>query len=318
MAFKRADKKQSFLRMALMGPAGSGKSYTALTLAKALAQGGQVAAIDTERGSLAKYADKFDFDVEDQWPDYAVRRYIEAIQGAEKAGYKVLVIDSLSHAWAGVGGILEFVDNKKGNSNNSFSAWRDATPMHNQLVDAILTARLHVIVTMRTKTDYVQEKDEKGRTVIRKMGLQPVQRDGLEYEFDIIADMDGATMTVSKTRCDTLFNRTIRSPGAALGAELVAWLEGGAPIAEVKPEPAKPVPVAAPTSTLPEQTNIADNIAAVNDFIKGLIMADRSKIAPIVRKYCITQGRTILSVPAFPEDYSAMMAELAALHEGAQ
>jgi RecA/RadA recombinase len=315
MAFKRADKKQSFLRMALMGPAGSGKSYTALTLAKALAQGGQVAAIDTERGSLAKYADKFDFDVEDQWPDYAVRRYIEAIQGAEKAGYKVLVIDSLSHAWAGVGGILEFVDNKKGNSNNSFSAWRDATPMHNQLVDAILTARMHVIVTMRTKTDYVQEKDEKGRTVIRKMGLQPVQRDGLEYEFDIIADMDGATMTVSKTRCDTLFNRTIRSPGPALGAELVAWLEGGAPIAEVKP--AMPDTTQEAPPALPEQHDGAGQVNEIKTDCAaaiGRIGKERSReVSAIIGRYCVRTDKGIQSIPSDPDTYRALRAELAGL-----
>ena len=231
MAFKKADKKQSFLRMALLGPAGGGKTYTALLMAMELAQGGKVAVIDTERGSASKYADKWSFDVVDDWPDFAVGRYIQAIQEAGEAGYRVLVIDSLSHAWAGQGGILEFVDSKAG--NNKFSGWKDATPLHNKLVDAILTAKMHVIVTMRTKTEYVQEKDEKGKTIIRKMGLQPVQRDGLEYEFDIIGDFGDSsdttpTLQIGKTRCEALRGHTARPPGPKLAETIRAWLEGGA------------------------------------------------------------------------------------------
>jgi len=234
MAFKRADKKQTFLRMALLGPAGSGKSFTALRIAHALAQGEPIAAFDTERRSLSKYAGDpnpdgggFEFDVDDDMPDFDVRRYIHAIQEAEKAGYKVMVIDSLSHAWAGVGGILEFVDGKKGNSNNGFSAWRDATPMHNRLVDTILSSKMHVIVTMRTKMGYVQEKDEKGRTVVRKVGLQPIQREGVEYEFDVIADMEGTTMSVSKTRCSRLQGKRFLEPGRDVAKVLLDWLYQG-------------------------------------------------------------------------------------------
>lgn len=241
MAFKRADKKQTFLRMALLGPAGSGKSFTALRIAHSLGNG-SVAAFDTERRSLSKYAAEpnpdggvFEFDVDDDMEDFDVRRYINAIQAAEKAGYKVLVIDSLSHAWSGPGGILEFVDARKGNANNGLSAWRDATPLHNKLVDSILASKMHVIVTMRTKMSYVQEKDDKGRTVVRKVGLQPVQREGVEYEFDVIADMDGATMAVTKSRCSKLQNKRFFEPGRDVAKILLDWLDQGE---EEKPAPA--------------------------------------------------------------------------------
>lgn len=243
MAFKRADKKQTFLRMALLGPAGSGKSFTSLRIAHALGNG-SVAAFDTERRSLSKYAAEpnpdggvFEFDVDDDMEDFDVRRYINAIQAAEKAGYKVLVIDSLSHAWSGPGGILEFVDARKGNANNGLSAWRDATPLHNKLVDSILASKMHVIVTMRTKMSYVQEKDDKGRTVVRKVGLQPVQREGVEYEFDVIADMDGATMAVTKSRCSKLQNKRFFEPGRDVAKILLDWLDQGE---EEKPAPARP------------------------------------------------------------------------------
>lgn len=247
MAFSPATKKQTFLRLALLGPAGSGKSFSALRIATALAQGGKIAAFDTERKSLSKYAGDvnpdggvFAFDVEDDMRDFDTRRYIDAIRAAADGGYAVLVIDSLSHAWAGPGGILEFVDSKKGSGNN-FAAWRDATPMHNRLVDTILNAPLHVVATMRTKMEYVLEDDGKGKKVPRKVGMQPVQRDGVEYEFDVIADMDDSTMTISKTRCAPLKGRRFVEPGKDLAAVLTAWLSAGearstAPADSDKPE----------------------------------------------------------------------------------
>jgi len=205
-----------------------------LRIAQALAQGKPIAAFDTERRSLSKYADEpnpdggaFGFDVDDEMPDFDVQRYIRAIQEAEKAGYEVLIIDSLSHAWSGPGGILEFVDAKKGNANNGFSAWRDATPLHNKLVDTILASKMHVIATMRTKMAYIQEKDDKGRSVVRKVGLQPIQRDGVEYEFDVIADMDSGIMTVNKSRCSALQAKRIYQPGRDVAETLLRWLQRG-------------------------------------------------------------------------------------------
>jgi hypothetical protein len=240
--FRKAEKKGLYLRMALIGPPGSGKSFTALRLAMALANGGPVAAIDSERGSLYKYAGEenpdggsFSFDV-DELSTFAVKNYITAIQEAVKAGYKALIIDSLSHAWAGQGGILEFVDNKKGKDGNAFDAWRVATPLHNQLIDTIIGAKLHVIVTMRAKTEYIMEKDDKGKTSIRKVGMQPIQREGLEYEFDVIADMDGGTMFVSKTRCPALTDKRFYQPGKDVATVVSAWLQGG------KEEPPKADP----------------------------------------------------------------------------
>lgn len=261
MAFKKADKKQTFLRLALLGPAGSGKSFTALRIAHVLAQGGPICAIDTERKTLSKYAGvtsddghTFEFDVEDEMPDCDVRRYIAAIVQAEEAGYKVMVIDSLSHAWAGPGGILEFVDNRKGNSSNNNLAWREATPLHNKLVDTILSSQMHIVVTMRVKTEYVVEKDvATGSTTIQKVGLQPIQREGIDYEFDVICDMQNTlgtlvSMAVSKSRCPTLRGKIFQSPGANVAEPLLAWLSDGA-VVQPKPKPVKPEPKAAVKAT---------------------------------------------------------------------
>lgn len=233
--FRKATKQQAKLRMALIGPSGSGKTYTALRIASHL--GERVAVIDTERGSASKYADKFEFDVL-ELDSFHPQRYIEGIQAAEAEGYDVLIIDSLSHAWSGKDGALELVDKaaKRMQSSNTFAAWRDVTPLHNALVDAMLQSRLHLIVTMRAKTEYIVEKDERtGKSVPRKVGLAPIQRDGLEYEFDVVADMDlDNTLIVSKSRCEALSGAVIPKPGEEVADTLKAWLTDGAPIRNTK------------------------------------------------------------------------------------
>lgn len=234
MVFKKAVKHEAKLRLALIGPAGSGKTYSALSIAQHL--GERVAVVDTEHGSASKYADIFDFDT--LAPDtFSPTVYIEAIEAAEEAGYDVLILDSLSHAWAGKGGLLEFVDNQaKKNRGNSFMAWREATPLHNRLIDTMLACNLHLIVTMRSKTEYVVEQDARGKTTIRKVGLQPVQRDGLEYEFDVTADLDLDNMLiVSKTRCPALKDKTFAPAGENIAVILNEWLSGE-PAPEPKPK----------------------------------------------------------------------------------
>lgn len=233
--FKPAERKQARLRMALIGPSGSGKTMTALKIAQGL--GARIAVIDTEHGSASKYAgDVAQFDTM-ELTDYHPDRFIQGIQDAGKAGYDVLIIDSLSHAWAGEGGVLSQVDQiaaRQRQQGNTFGAWREATPLHNRLINAILAAPLHVICTMRAKTEYVQEKDERGRTQIRKVGLAPVQRDGMEYEFDIVGDVDTAhSLLITKSRYAPMSDRVIPTPGREVGEELAGWLSSGVPDARL-------------------------------------------------------------------------------------
>jgi hypothetical protein len=238
MQFRQATKQQSRLRMALIGPSGSGKTYTALKVAQYLGQ--RVAVIDTERGSASKYADIFAFDVL-ELDSFSPMTYVEAIKAAQAGGYDVLIIDSLSHAWMGKDGALEQVDRaaKRSQSNNSYTAWRDVTPMHNALVDAMLQSNCHIIGTMRAKTEYVIEQNERGKSVPRKVGLAPVQRDGLEYEFDVVGDMNLENdFVVSKTRCSVLAGQIINKPGEELAKTLRTWLSDGAPATVNPPQPA--------------------------------------------------------------------------------
>lgn len=257
-SFQKATKRQAKLRMALIGPSGSGKTYTALKIATRL--GERVAVIDTERGSASKYSDLFPFDVL-ELETFSPLTYVEAIKAAEAAGYDVLVIDSLSHAWMGKEGALEQVDRaqKRSQSSNSFAAWRDVTPMHNALVDAMLQSRLHLIGTMRAKTEYVIEQNEKGRSVPRKVGMAPVQRDGLEYEFDVVGDMDlDNNFLVSKTRCPALAGAVVSKPGDALADVLKSWLTDGAP------EPARPAPQFTPAEPAAPAMPLAEAEAVTN------------------------------------------------------
>jgi hypothetical protein len=215
--------------MALTGPSGSGKTYSALVFATSLADGGKVAVIDTERGSASKYADIFAFDVL-ELTTFHPQQYIDGIKVAEAAGYAVLVIDSLSHAWEGAGGVLELHDQatRRNGSGNSYTAWRDVTPLQRKLIDALYQANLHVIVTLRSKMEYAQTQDERGKTVIKKMGMDPIQRPGIEYEFDIVGDMDqDHNMIVSKTRCPQIADAVVNKPTAAWFATVVTWLSEG-------------------------------------------------------------------------------------------
>ena len=226
--FNKATKKQSKLRMALYGVSGSGKTYSSLAIATGLR--GRIAVIDTERGSASKYAGRFEFDVLDMQPPYTPAAYVQAIHAAELENYDILIIDSLTHAWSGTGGALEMVDNaaKRSQSSNTYVAWRDVTPEHNKLIDAMLQSRCHIIATMRSKTEYVMEQNEKGKMVPRKKAMAPIQRDGMEYEFDVVAEMTmDNEMIIQKSRCESLNGQVIAKPNGTVSTTLRTWLTDG-------------------------------------------------------------------------------------------
>ena len=236
----KATKKDAKARMALLGPTGSGKTFTALEIALGLAGIERmdprifdlIGVIDTEHKSSEKYVDIFGEFAAVHLDNYDPRRYIEAIEMLARAGYKVIIIDSLSHAWAGKGGALELKDRATAqNGGNSYTAWAKVTPLQNQLIDTIIACPSHVIATMRTKMDHVQEQDARGRTVVRKIGMGAVQRDGVEYEFDVVGELDiDNVMTITKTRNPSFKGLALVEPTRAFGRDLAAWLAG--PVAQ--------------------------------------------------------------------------------------
>lgn len=256
MAFKKAVKEQSKLRLAIDGLAGSGKTYSTLSIASWIAKlmrenghgEGRIALIDSERGSASLYADKFDFDVS-ELDSFSPLAYVEAIKEAERLGYDIIIADSISHAWQGKDGALDQKDRAAERKGNSWTAWRDVTPKHNALVDAMLQCKAHFMATMRVKMEYVQEKDASGKTEIKKVGLQSIQREGMEYEFTIVGDIDHShTMKIAKTRLDGVMDigDQFEKPGEAFARKVYGWLMSGAAPA---PRPA-PVSSATVDSTL--------------------------------------------------------------------
>jgi len=240
--FKKAEKKQARLRLGITGPSGSGKTFSALRLAKGF--GGKIAVIDTEKGSASLYADRFEFDVLELTPPYSPDRYIEAMTAAINEGYQIIIMDSISHAWAGEGGILNIKEKLDARGGNSFANWAKMTPMQEKFIAALINCPAHLIVTMRSKQEHVQVS-ENGKTKIQKVGLAPIQRDGFEYElttvFDIAINHEAET---SKDRTG-LFVDKIFQVTEETGKTLKAWLESGSKVVddkkpEVKQEQNKP------------------------------------------------------------------------------
>ena len=221
--FKKATKTRIRLRLALCGPSGSGKTMSSLAIASHLGQ--RIAVIDTERGSASRYADLFEFDVV-ELESFHPTRYIQAIKAAEQAGYDVLIIDSLSHAWIGKDGELDLVERAK----NSFTAWKDVRPLERALIDAMLGCKCHLIATMRTKTEWVVEQNERGKAEPRRVGTSPIQTQNIEYEFDLAGELNlQNTLTITKSRCPALSGQMFVQPGKQIADALKEWLDSGVP-----------------------------------------------------------------------------------------
>lgn len=233
--FKKAEKSQVKLKMLLTGISGTGKTYTALTVAKGMGAK-KIVVLDSENGSASLYADLVDFDTCDIAAPYTTEKYITALKQAQKEGYDVIIVDSISHQWAGDGGLMsqkERLDaSGKGNSYTNFAK---ITPVHEQFKAAILGCRSHVICTVRSKQDYFIEPNEKGKMAPRKVGLAPIQREGLEYEYDLVLDLDmdhQASASKDRTR---LFDGKLFKPTAETGKQLVSWLSSGKPLSKAEP-----------------------------------------------------------------------------------
>lgn len=256
--FKKAERTQAKLRLAITGPSGSGKTYSALLIASGIVPMDKVAVIDTEYGSASLYADLGDFSALNLEPPYEVEHYQKAIRAAEAEGFELIIIDSLSPAWAGEGGLLDKkndLDKSNKYRGNSFATWREITPKYNDLVQAILSSRCHIIATMRSKTDYAQV-EENGRKYIRKMGLAPIQRDGIEYEFTTVFDMSAEHVAnVSKDRTG-LFDGDPVTPSKETGEKLKAWLDTGA-------EKAAEIRAAREAALNAKRSQIGDMFAAI-------------------------------------------------------
>jgi hypothetical protein len=224
--FQKAQRIVKKARIGLCGAAGSGKTLSALKIGEGL--GNRIALVDTENNSSVLYADRIDFDVLNIEPPFEIDKYIKAIHQAEAAGYDVLILDSISHAWAGEGGLLDTQGKLADGGMNSFTAWRKLTPQHNAFIEAMIRSKLHLIATMRSKMDYVVETNERGKSVPKKVGLAPVQREGMDYEFDIVFDLDlNHNAQSTKDRSSLFDGRLVSKPDEKVGKQILDWLDRG-------------------------------------------------------------------------------------------
>lgn len=233
--FKKAVRSQSKARVCIAGPAGSGKTYSSLLMASGL--GNKIAMIDTEHGSGALYSDLVNYDILELQPPFEPEKYIKAIKEAENTGYDVIIIDSLSHAWAGEGGLLDMKEKVvQAGKGNDWTAWRHVTPIHNKLVEAILQSKRHVIATARSKMKYAAEEEGGRIKKVKKIGLDPVLREGMEYEFTIVFDLSSehvASCSKDRTR---LFDGKYITPTKETGRVLHNWLMAAAASPTAKEE----------------------------------------------------------------------------------
>nr|DAO21596.1 MAG TPA: AAA domain protein [Caudoviricetes sp.] len=247
--FQKAVRQAAKLRLAISGPSGSGKTYSALLIASGIVPMEKVAVIDTENGSANLYANIGGYSVLTLHPPYTPKKYIDAVHAAEQEGFELVIIDSLSHAWSGEGGLLEQKDKATDAKykGNSWAAWREITPEYNKLVETMLNSPCHIIATMRAKTEYMQD-DSSGRKRIVKVGAAPVQRDGIEYEFTVVFDLSiDHVANVSKDRT-RLFDGQYFVPTPAVGTALKQWLDVGEPAVAATPVQTPAQPVSQPES----------------------------------------------------------------------
>lgn len=231
--FRKAKRSNRKLKLALIGPSGSGKTMSALRILRGLGCK-KIAVIDTENGSSelyeglvlkeAKKLGAFEFDVAVMGAPFLVSKYLTAMKEAVDEGYDGVIVDSMTHAWAGEGGILSRKEALDQRGGNSFTNWGKLTPEQEALKNAVLTHPTHLICTMRTKTEYVVEQNEKGKSAPKKVGLAPVQREGFEYEFDVVFEiaMDH-NASASKDRTN-MFDNQFFKVTEETGKQLHDWL----------------------------------------------------------------------------------------------
>lgn len=224
MGFEKAKKEQLWAKILLNAPSGGGKTYSALKVAAGIAKkcGSRVAAIDTENGRIKYYADEFDFDDLQLTEPYAPEKYIEAVNTAVDAGYKVLIVDSVTHEW---NYCLDLVSNIPG--TNSYVKWKTVTPRHNAFVEKIIQSPIYIISTVRGKDEYVLDNSS-GKNIPKKVGLGYSQRDGLEFEYTITLNLDQTSHRFTATKDNThLFEGRFDVLTEKDGEAIYEWANSG-------------------------------------------------------------------------------------------
>ena len=234
MAFIKAVRSAAKLKFGVQGPSGSGKTLGALHLARSIVgPEGRIAVVDSENETASLYSDRVDFDTLSIKPPYLSSKFEQAIMEAVEGGYDIVVLDSISHQWMGEGGILSRKEALDKQGGNSFTNWATFTPEQEKFKAAIANAPIHLIATLRSKQEYVMEENARGKSAPKKMGMAPIQREGMEYEFSIVFELQMShRASVSKDRTglfasdNVLYDLTDK----AMGKTITTWLKTAKPL----------------------------------------------------------------------------------------
>jgi len=231
MELRQAERQQAKIKLGIQGPSGSGKTYSALLVARGLASDwSKIAIVDTENHSADLYAHLGNFNVLSLSELFSPERYIEAIETCENEGMEVIIIDSITPEWDGEGGILEVHGNLTG---NSFTNWRRVTPRHNKFVQKIIQSNCHILSTIRSKQDYVLS-EKNGKHVPEKVGLKGITREGMDYEFTIVFDLDiKHNATASKDRTEIFMDKPPIILSDKTGLQIKSWCAEGKTLDEI-------------------------------------------------------------------------------------
>lgn len=231
---RQASRQKAKIRLGLSAVSGGGKTYSALLIAKGLSKGdfSKVAIIDTENGSADLYSHLGNYNVFTLKAPFSPERYIEAINICQNSGMEVIIVDSITHEWDGVGGVLSIADSMTG---NSYTNWGKITPRHNAFIQAILQSNCHMITTVRRKQDYEMTTNSQGKLVPQKVGLKEVTREGFEYELTLNLELDTKhNASCSKDRTGLFAGKPDFIPTEETGKLLLNWCESGSEIISIE------------------------------------------------------------------------------------
>lgn len=229
--FKRAIRPIIYTKTLFNSVSGGGKTYSALRVAtgmqKAMAENGEetrIAFIGSEQQRDLIYANEFDYDILQLEEPFTPESYIEAMDDAIDEGYKIIIVDSITHEWSGTGGVLEIHSNIPG---NSYTAWKKVTPRHNAFLDKLIESPVHVLATVRGKDEVVLE-EVNGKQVPKKVGMGYDQRNNLEFLFTTSFNIDKTTNVAMDFKDNThLFENNARILTEKDGEKLYKWAVEG-------------------------------------------------------------------------------------------
>ena len=296
LEFKQAKREQVRIKVSIAGPAGSGKTMSSLLMAYGITKAefpnlsdaeiwNKICIIDTESGSGSLYVGKQvgavtigSYNTIPLPPPFAPEIFVDAIHMAENHGMNVIIIDSLSHAWAGAGGALDQQGKIAERSGNSWTAWRTVTPQHNKLVDAMIQSNAHVIANMRAKMEYQQTTNDAGKKQIKALGMGVIMKEGIEYEFTVSFMLDYDHVANSTKDRTGMFDGKYFVINENTGKQMYAWLSSGAaPETKAQSVPA-PAPAQAPAQADPAE-RLQKAIATIDALVREKLKVEGAKDA---------------------------------------